>query len=91
MPEIALDIPFASGLQYRAVAEAAITGEGKGIYFVTWCQIHQEPVAFVFHRTNRTDSRGNIVYVLVDIQSLEDLQKHSGDTLVEMKPLGQVS
>lgn len=92
MPEIALDIPFVGKLIPHAVAETAIENEQqKGIYIPVYCPIREEATAYIFHRTARTDFDGRVVYVLVGIQSLNQLAQETVTTLASMKPVGSPS
>lgn len=88
MPEIALDIPFARRLIPWAVASESIANEEqKGIYVPVYCPIREEVVAYIFHRTRRTDIDGRIVYALVGIQLMTAMAEQAETALAEMKPV----
>jgi hypothetical protein len=95
MPEVRVIMPLNVTTTLCVAEESIAEPEHKGFYVRGYCDIREEPVAIIFHRTRRTDYENRPVYVLVGIRPLADLQREAeaanseGFDLDEMPTVGK--
>ena len=64
----------------HCVADNVVT-EGEGFYIPFYCNVRECDMAYVFHRTQRTDFQGRHVFELMAIRPLDAMK---GPTLAEI-------